>query len=437
MAKTKTEIPNHPYSCEHWMIREDVLQRMATQYFAKADLELRARENIPSAEVQVTQKGRIAQLELVGPIVQSPTWWMRYEAATAASTFIPALRALASDQTVEEILIRVDSPGGGVKPSVEIADAVREIRHTKPITVQIDGLCCSGALYIASQASVVYANGMDIIGSIGVIMVLIDASELFEEFGIRVVPITTAEHKTTGILGVPITEEKEAALMRLIEGMHRQFVQAVADGRGMDIQAVEAIADGQIYTAKELMEQSIPLIDGIRSLETTLSLCNPTEATVMSNEPKNQTPDAPKSPVAATVQEIKTLCPGAASEFILAQVEAGHTKEQVQAAWSKHLAEENARLKAEKEELEAKQQGQQQQAAAGADPLIASGSGVDGAGVEGDPIAEWNQQIAAAKKAHPNMSHMQAVQQVRRRLPDLHAAYLEAVNENPQPVGWK
>jgi protease IV len=166
---------------------------------------------------------------------------------------------------VKSIVLRIDSPGGGVGPSQEIYDEVKRIDADKPIVVSMGSVAASGGYYIAAPARLIFANPGTITGSIGVIMEFTNFQELLEKIGLRSQVVKSGKHKDIGSPVRPMSEEERALLQSLLDDVHSQFVDAVADGRKLDRQVVRILADGRIFTGRQAME--LGLVDELGSLE--------------------------------------------------------------------------------------------------------------------------------------------------------------------------
>src|SRR5271165_3102999 len=177
------------------------------------------------------------------------------------------LKKFADDSSIKAIIIHVNSPGGGVAASEEIYREVKRIRaeKKKKIVVSIETVGASGAYYVASASNKIYADEGSIVGSIGVIAQWVNYGDLLKWAKLKDVVLKTGEFKDTGNPARDLTPAEQAYLQSLLENMFGQFVQAVADGRGMKFDDVKAIADGKVWTGKEAL--SMKLIDDTGDFE--------------------------------------------------------------------------------------------------------------------------------------------------------------------------
>jgi protease-4 len=181
------------------------------------------------------------------------------------------LKKFADDSSIKAIILHVNSPGGGVAASEEIYREVKRIRSEKKkkIVVSIETVGASGAYYVASGCDKIYADSGSIVGSIGVIAQWVNYGDLLKWAKLKDVVIKTGEFKDTGNPSRDLTPNEQVYMQALIDNMFGQFVQAVADGRGMKVEDVKSIANGKVWTGQQAM--SMKLIDGVGDFETAVS----------------------------------------------------------------------------------------------------------------------------------------------------------------------
>lgn len=182
----------------------------------------------------------------------------------SADKTIERLQVAEEDASVKAVVLRIDSPGGGVGPSQEIHAEVVKLVQAKPVVVSMGSLCASGGYYIAAPASRIYANPGTITGSIGVIMEFTNIQELLDKVGLKNRVVKSGKHKDIGSPVRPMTAEDEAILQGLIDDVHSQFVEAVAAGRKLDVAIVKPLADGRIFTGRQA--QASGLVDELGNL---------------------------------------------------------------------------------------------------------------------------------------------------------------------------
>src|SRR6202162_5089985 len=177
------------------------------------------------------------------------------------------LKKFADDSSIKAIILHVNSPGGGVAASEEIYREVKRIRGEKKkrIVVSIETVGASGAFYVASASNKIYADKGSIVGSIGVIAQWVNYGDLLKWAKLKDVVVKTGEFKDTGNPARDLTPAEQAYMQSLIDNMFGQFVQAVADGRGMKFGDVKAIANGKVWTGEQA--KSMKLIDDVGDFE--------------------------------------------------------------------------------------------------------------------------------------------------------------------------
>jgi protease-4 len=177
------------------------------------------------------------------------------------------LKKFAADSSIKAIILHVNSPGGGVAASEEIYREVKRIREEKKkrIVVSIQTVGASGAYYVASASNKIYADQGSIVGSIGVIAEWVNYEDLLKWAKLKSIVFKTGEFKDTGNPARELTPAEQAYLQSLIDNMFGQFIQAVADGRGMKFDDVKAIANGKVWTGKEAL--AMKLIDDTGDFE--------------------------------------------------------------------------------------------------------------------------------------------------------------------------
>jgi protease-4 len=170
---------------------------------------------------------------------------------------VKQLKQFADDDSVKAIVIHVNSPGGGVAASEEIYREVKRIRDEKKkrIVASIETVGASGAYYVASATNKIYADKGSIVGSIGVIAEWVNYEELLKWAKVHAITMKAGEFKDTGSPTREMTPAEREYFQGMIDNMHTQFIQAVADGRHEKADDIRAIANGKVWTG----EQALPL----------------------------------------------------------------------------------------------------------------------------------------------------------------------------------
>ncbi len=180
------------------------------------------------------------------------------------------LKRFAETKGIRAVVVRIDSPGGGVAPTQEIHEEIEKLRKKKPVIASLGGMATSGGYYIASACDQVVANPGTLTGSIGVIMELGNVEELMQKLGLKGTSIKSGPHKDIGSPLRPLTPEGRAILQSLVDNVHGQFVNAVAKGRRMPQDKIRALADGRVYSGEQA--KRLGLVDLLGNMEDAIDL---------------------------------------------------------------------------------------------------------------------------------------------------------------------
>jgi protease-4 len=194
---------------------------------------------------------------------------------------VRTLDRLAKNDGVRAVVLRVDSPGGGVAPSQEIYDAVLRVREKKPVVASLGGVAASGGYYVASGCDAIVANPGTLTGSIGVILQTGNVSELLKKVGIQGVIVKAGKFKDIGSPLREMSEEEKRLLDNLLQNVHTQFIAAVSRGRKLPVEQVRQLADGRIYSGEQARD--LKLVDQLGGLRDAVQLA--AERAGISGEP--------------------------------------------------------------------------------------------------------------------------------------------------------
>ena len=187
-----------------------------------------------------------------------------------SDVILDQLADFRKNKKISAIILRINSPGGGVGPSQEIYKETIRTAKTKKVIASLGSIAASGGYYIASAADKIVANPGTITGSIGVIMEFIKIEELLSKIGIQLRVIKSGEFKDIGSPIREMTDKEKQLLQGIIEDIKQQFVDAVAEGRNMEREKILAIADGRIFSGKEAKD--LGLIDSIGNFRDAVDL---------------------------------------------------------------------------------------------------------------------------------------------------------------------
>jgi len=178
---------------------------------------------------------------------------------------VDELNDYAEDSSIKAIVIRVDSPGGGVVASQEIYNAVKNARKEgKKVVVSMGSVAASGGYYIAAAADRIVANPGTLTGSIGVKMEFANVEKLLEKIGVKGMVVKAGEFKDIGSPFREMTSQEKALLQIVIDDVHTQFIEAISEGRKIPASDVRAIADGRIFTGRQAL--AMRLVDDLGDL---------------------------------------------------------------------------------------------------------------------------------------------------------------------------
>ncbi len=211
-----------------------------------------------SAALPVVGGGRVALVKIEGVLVTS-------------DRIVDELHDYADDSSIKAIVIRIDSPGGGVVPSQEIYNAVKYAKKEgKKVVVSMGSVAASGGYYVAAAADKIVANPGTLTGSIGVKMEFANLEKLLEKIGVQGMVVKSGEYKDIGSPFRTMTEPEKKLLQGVIDDVQSQFISAVAEGRKLQEADVRAIADGRIFTGQQAL--ALKLVDQMGDLNDSIQV---------------------------------------------------------------------------------------------------------------------------------------------------------------------
>ncbi|MFN0156758.1 MAG: signal peptide peptidase SppA [Bacteroidota bacterium] len=206
-----------------------------------------------TTEVVRSGGDKIALVEVDGIIVDS-------------EDIVRQLKEHRENSSIKAILIRIESPGGGVVASQEIYEEVRKTRDSgKPVVASMGSVAASGGYYVACGASRLVANPGTLTGSIGVISEFLQLEDALTKLGVGVKVIKSGRLKDAGSPARAMTEDDEKYFQELIDDIHRQFVDVVERERSLEHEQAVELADGRVFTGIQAVE--LGLIDTIGTYE--------------------------------------------------------------------------------------------------------------------------------------------------------------------------
>ena len=197
----------------------------------------------------------IGVVSIEGPILRKPDVFARiFMGATSSEDIGDALREAGERPDIKAVFLDIDSPGGTVAGTPELAAAVASLNARKPVYAFSSGLMCSAAYWVASQARAIYATPSAQVGSIGVVQAVVDHSAAIEKAGIKVEVFSVGKYKAMGAPGTPLTDEQRELISSNLAEIAGEFHTAVlARGRAIPAEAME----GQTFSGRQAQHQNL------------------------------------------------------------------------------------------------------------------------------------------------------------------------------------
>lgn len=187
-------------------------------------------------------------VELTGPIMDT-------------TEVVKELESLRTDEQIKGVMLVVDSPGGAVAPSLELAYAIKRLSDEKPVIAYAKGTMASGAYYGSIWADEIVANPGAMVGSIGVILEGVDLQGLMEKLGVKTQVAKAGKYKQVGTPDREWNADEKAEIDKVIRDTYNMFVHDVAGARGLDPDKRTEFADAHIFTAAQA--KAVGLIDAV------------------------------------------------------------------------------------------------------------------------------------------------------------------------------
>ena len=182
------------------------------------------------------------------------------------------LRKAEADERVKALIVRINSPGGTITASDILYHEILAFKARKkvPVIAAIMDVGASGGYYAALAADTIVVNPTTITGSIGVVMVTVNAQGLLEKIGVAPLAIKSGPMKDAGSPFRSLTDPERAVFQGIIDDMHGRFVGLIAQSRKMPEDRVRGFADGRVYTAEQALK--LGLVDRVGYLEDVVAL---------------------------------------------------------------------------------------------------------------------------------------------------------------------
>jgi len=193
----------------------------------------------------------LQKIELFGPILD-------------VSKTLDEIEKAKQNTNIKGVLFIVNSPGGAVAPSVELAYAIKELKAIKPVVVYASGVIASGSYYASIWADKIIANPGSMVGSIGVIMQGINTEELMQKIGVSTQTVKAGKYKESGTPTRKWFDYEKDQLQSVIDDTYNMFIQDVANARELDVNNHTQFADAKIFTASQA--KKVGLVDEVATI---------------------------------------------------------------------------------------------------------------------------------------------------------------------------
>jgi len=195
----------------------------------------------------------IGKIKIYGPIVPGGVQVSQFR-GVSSDRVIQKIR-WAESHGVRALIFEINSPGGSVLPSKEIADCIKSLKV--PTVAWVRDIAASGGYWVASACNRIVADSCSGVGSIGVISIHLEFSELMKKFGVGYEGYKTGEYKDMGVPFRKSTAKERKSIQDHIERIHKMFVESVAENRGLDTKMIAKLADGRLFLGDEAKKDGL------------------------------------------------------------------------------------------------------------------------------------------------------------------------------------
>jgi signal peptide peptidase SppA len=245
-----------------------------TRYFVMDDdangVRIREIDAASPSFMEDSTGGAVAVLPLFGVMMQRVSGLAEMSGATSTEKFKTEFRKLVNNAAVKSIIIDVDSPGGSVYGTDELASEIRAAASKKTVVAVADSLMASAAYYASSGASEIVASPSSEVGSIGVLAVHYDYSEQAAMEGVKPTLIKAGKFKAEGHPDFPLGDEAEQHIQEEVDRYYGMFLKAVSAGRGVSVERVRSgFGEGRVFGAQEALRAG--MVDRVATLDETIA----------------------------------------------------------------------------------------------------------------------------------------------------------------------
>jgi protease-4 len=209
----------------------------------------------PSSKI-ASADGSVGVISIEGTIMGGKKSF--FGGVAASENVMSQIKAAAEDPTIKAVVLRINSPGGSVAATQEIAREIEKLKETgKPVVASMGDTAASGGYWIATTADRIYANSGTLTGSIGAIMTVQNLEELYKKVGMDFYVFKSGPYKDIGSSTRDMTGEEKAILQGMVDDVFGDFVDAVAKGRNLPRQEVEGLATGRVFTGQQALDAKL------------------------------------------------------------------------------------------------------------------------------------------------------------------------------------
>jgi len=206
---------------------------------------------------------RIGVVDVKGPIGMG-------RGSVESEPVLKLLKRYGDDSDMKAVVVRIDSPGGAVGTSQEILDGLRRLAEDKVVVCAMGNLAASGGLLVAMGCDRIVAQPGTLTGSIGVISTFPNVNGLLKKMDVQMNTVTAGKLKDAGSPFREFSDADRSYWQELANRIHRQFIQAVAEGRDLPVEQVEKFADGRVFTGEQAVE--LGLVDELGGFQDAVDL---------------------------------------------------------------------------------------------------------------------------------------------------------------------
>ncbi len=236
----------------------DVIERLKTRFKKIGSISEVNYARIPASSLKIRNKTRIAVVNCVGVIAETGEGDVPGIGRVAgANALIRDLERVTRSKSIKAIILRVDSPGGSASASEAIWKAIRNAARKKPVVASVSDYGASGGYYISMAADTMIAAPNSLVGSIGIFAGKFSINGLYDKLDLNSEFVQRGKNADLFSMLTPWTKSEQRVISSLIWDFYRDFVQKVADARGLTYQQVDAIARGHVWTGKEAVDKKL------------------------------------------------------------------------------------------------------------------------------------------------------------------------------------